>query len=433
MRLIGSGAYFQLDAFLYLAPPPPKFPPPPLTPAHPPSNSLSSLASTVNNKTIISIEPIPELQKPDSDVTIASLFTHTSYSGQITDPWFNASDCNAVNRNSTVQSCSPSNTLSFLGCTEQYQFCNSTFCSSANGLYGFSPFSAKDGERNIAQFPGGQDAVFQVVWKLFWAMQLDFQLGLIGHDNLIASDYLWSAGFDFGGLSAALPENQWQIEVANWMNTSLAQLQDGPHGYARGNIDMEEKYVAKPETSGLEKLCHRVKVKSADHVSFSALGIFLELALGVLVIVVNMALPWVTGLVQHASGKGEYKRLLWIRDSVFQLQRMAAEGRGVGPWVGVEDEVPRLKDKKLKFSIPNLDERAASGSGSGYERIGKGKEILRVLTGRTGTGFTEDERGEKGWVGETIGRGKGIMAVLRGRENGKDGTAYTVVNEVQRS
>jgi hypothetical protein len=45
----------------------------------------------------------------------------------------------------------------------------------------------------------------------------------------------------------------------------------------------------------------------------------------------------------------------WVETGIMQLHRLAWEGRGIGPWNGKEDGMPRTMDSGLKFSVGVLD------------------------------------------------------------------------------
>jgi hypothetical protein len=47
---------------------------------------------------------------------------------------------------------------------------------------------------------------------------------------------------------------------------------------------------------------------------------------------------------QRRSDRGIHKRIECIESRPFQLQLMAAEGLGIGPWEGRGEDIPRLKD-----------------------------------------------------------------------------------------
>jgi hypothetical protein len=189
--------------------------------------------------------------------------------------------------------------------------------------------------------------VFQLYWKIAWATQLHFQLGFIGRENLVALDYLWDGGFAYER-SATLPPDHWHREVLNWMNTTLSVAQSSTLDFARvpefdrGPEISALKYVVPPAEPAAQLLCHRMKARSKQHTSFSVLGLSILIALGLLLITLSLILPNTVAYLQTRTGKGLHKRLEWIESSSFQLQRMAAEGRGIGPWEGRDQDVPRL-------------------------------------------------------------------------------------------
>ncbi|KAF2255710.1 hypothetical protein BU26DRAFT_407348, partial [Trematosphaeria pertusa] len=292
-------------------------------------------------------EPIPELKSPEADLTIIGLLNKMGYRNPIRDPWFNAQNC-TTNNTFTVspEICTATNAITFLGCTERYQFCASdgTNCSPFTGLYGINPVPEQSPDLNPTQ-----KALFQLIWKIAWFAQLNFQLAFVGRENLIANEYLWDDSFSFR-ISASLPDDHWQRETANWMNTSLALMQRAAFGFARppafdvGPDISVLKHVVEPDDPAMQALCHKVKFRSKAHTSFRVAGLFGLLAAGLAIIVLSVALPKVVAYIQKRSGRGLHKKLEWIESSAFQLQRMAAEGRGVGPWDGREDDVPTLAE-----------------------------------------------------------------------------------------
>jgi len=151
---------------------------------------------------------------------------------------------------------------------------------------------------------------------------------------LLANNYLW--GY-FKGLSAPLPENQWQTEVINMHNTSMALLQrrivdfaSPPNMEVRPNVSSSSNIVS-PNTTASQELCSQIKIRTSAYMSFSVLGLFLLIALAILVVAINLSL---TGLVDSARrrlGANMYKSWEWVETSPMQLQRMACEGRGTGP------------------------------------------------------------------------------------------------------
>lgn len=212
----------------------------------------------------------------------------------------------------------------------------------------------------------------------------------------MANDLLWDGGTQFG-LSATLPSTQWQKEVSNFFNVSLAALQRAGPAFAQppafdvGNpiADRDNnilKFIKKPEDSEMLRLCDAIKMRSKAHTSFSVLGLFLLIGLGLLIMLLNMVLPWLVASWQLRSGEGGYKRLEWVESNAFQLQRMAAEGRGVGPWRGKEADVPTLVAGSGAFNLTGMSLRSKGGEGvmqsntgyqghRGYQSVGGGEDM----------------------------------------------------------
>ncbi|KAJ4301904.1 hypothetical protein N0V90_004000 [Kalmusia sp. IMI 367209] len=323
-------------------------------------------------------EPIDELKVNDSDVTLISLINRITYPFQIGDPWFN-STTPVKAQSYNISGYTATNARSFVGCRQQYQLCtlDGSYCSPHTGVY-----DIPHEDEELAHLNPSQRAVFQLMWKMIWFTQLNFQLIFIGRENLIANDYLWDGGTQFG-LSAALPDNHWQSEARNWFNTSLAALQRAAPTFARppefdvGNGLPILKYIKGPDNPEMEHLCHSIKMRSKAHTSFSVLGLSLLIGLGLFVMLLNMVLPKAVAYYQTRTGRGGYKRLEWVESNAFQLQRMAAEGRGVGPWMGKEDDVPVLVERG-NFNLTGMSLRqkgGVMGGGNGYQVVRMGDEM----------------------------------------------------------
>lgn len=157
--------------------------------------------------------------------------------------------------------------------------------------------------------------------------------------------------------SAPLPSDHWEAEVRRWMDTTLAVLQRAGSVWARppefdvGPGISSLKYIISPQDVEGQRLCHKIKVRSTSHASLSVLGLGLTLGLSCFLVLWRWILPPLVSMLQLRSGKGLYKRLEWIETSVFQLQRVAAEGKGIGPWEGKEEVIPRLVGENRKFSL----------------------------------------------------------------------------------
>ncbi|OAG12918.1 uncharacterized protein CC84DRAFT_1227646 [Paraphaeosphaeria sporulosa] len=348
--------------------------------------------------------PVPELDIQDADVTLMGLISRITYPEAIQDPWFTATNYgNGTNNAYKTKGWTATHPRSFLGCRQRYQLCTAdrSYCSPYTGVYGI-PHEDED----LKDLHPTQRAVFQLMWKMIWFTQLNFQLIFIGRENLIANDYLWDGGTQFG-LSAALPPNHWQSEVTNFFNVSLAALQRAGPAFAQppdfdiGNsntADQNEnatilRYIVRPQDAEMLRLCDSIKMRSKAHTSFTVLGLFLLIGIGLLIMLVNTILPQLAAYWQRRAGLGAYKRLEWVESGAFQLQRMAAEGVGVGPWRGKEDDVPTLAGGRGElFNLTGMSLRArgaepgfgahtgyagyAGGGGNGgYHAVRSGEEM----------------------------------------------------------
>jgi len=231
-------------------------------------------------------------------------------------------------------------------------------CSPFKGVYAL--------QESLKGLNPTQEALYEVLWRMIWSSQMNLQIGLVGRDNLVANQYLWDNNFSFG-ISSDLPENHWHAEVANWMNTSLATMQRSAAAFARpdefdtGSGISSLQYIDEPEGPTMQLLCRKVKMRSAEFTSFSVLRLFLILAIGILIMSANGLIPELTAWWQRRTGQGAYKRLEWIESKAFQLQRMAAEGRGIGPWGGRDADVPVLAERTYRFNLTSMSLRGGDG------------------------------------------------------------------------
>jgi hypothetical protein len=341
-------------------------------------------------------DPIPELKSSTADVHIVGLVNRNYFRTPISDPWF-SSENETYDDPSIGKAYSTTNVGSFLGCQERYEFCtyDNKSCSPFTGLFGIN---ATDPESSPSLNPT-QTAVFQLIWNMMRMAQLSFQLGFIGRENLVANEYLWDAGFGFG-FSAALPSDHWQREVANWMNTTLSSLQRGTIAYARppefdvGPGISSKNHIAPVQDKEMQQLCKKMKARSPIHMSFSVLGLFVTISVGLFLIVCYNVIPKIVGSFQKKTGTGQHKRLEWIETSAFQLQRMAAEGRGIGPWTGRDEDVPRLENPGYTFNLTGKSLKGAYSRVESYDIAKRGLSSPELEDGfeMDGLGYQDRKR-----------------------------------------
>lgn len=308
------------------------------------------------------------------------------YRKPVTDAWFSAQQCAPINRfdrlNTTA--CSTPMGLSFLGCQERYQYCTSkgTHCSPLAGSDDSRSNEWPQGSLNLSP---SQQAVLNLVRTTMRWTRLNYQVDLIGVENLVASEYLWTEGAG-AFFSAPLPSDHWEAEVRRWMDTTLAVLQRAGSFWARppefdvGPGISSQKYIVPPQGEENLLLCHKIKVRSGSHASFSVLGLGLTVGFGCFLIVLRWILPSLVSMIQVRTGRGLYRRLEWIESSVFQLHRVAAEGKGIGPWEGKEEDIPRVVgEKKFNLTMGHLQEKTLDDPSS--QSDSKGTEVPRMTDG----------------------------------------------------
>ena len=279
--------------------------------------------------------PIPELKVKNADLTLLNLENKASYVGNVSDPWFSAT---SVTKD-TIDRWLPDNEVAVMAYLEQYQFCSPSRCTEITGLHKLAPNTT--GNLNLTP---RQQEVYNVLWKSIWAVKVRFAIYITGVEAILAKDYLW--GVNSRG-SAPLPHNQWETEITNLHNVSLALLQRrrvehaAPLQLALFTEDRNAtSYIIQANTSDALDLCQHQRIRDAQYASFSVSALVTVILFACAIIAVNLSLEKIVAHIQRRFGVGEAKRLAWIETEPLQLQRLALEERGVGPWAGTQDDVP---------------------------------------------------------------------------------------------
>ena len=146
-----------------------------------------------------------------------------------------------------------------------------------------------------------------------------------------------------------LPSNQWTIEVQNWNEIILANMQRRVLEYATGPSSSEVlPFLTPPNGSSQAHLCGNQRARSGRAQNFSILAIALILGLGLLIICVNLGLHPLVSYVQRERDLKDYRRLAWKTNGLLQLQRLAHEELGFGTWDRCAKAVPvTAKDEVL--------------------------------------------------------------------------------------
>jgi hypothetical protein len=309
--------------------------------------------------------PITELRVPNSDITLQSIVSKVTYTSKVLDPWFQATITNdsslADSDSSYIGSWGLNGTLnwypdrvqSFLGCTEQYQFCNSTHCSKPDGLY-----ADLDTPYLGLTLNNDQKATFNLILNATFGLTVDLVTSLLGDQLLLAQEKVLLPSQPESG---PLPPNQWEAEVSNIVNVMLAALQRRIVDYvsppdvslylSNGPVS-SLSFITPPDTESARQMCNIVRIRDAAYYNFSVAGLFVVLFLGFFIIFVNViCLPRVAFWAQRELRRNMHSREEWNEGHLLHLQRTAFESHGIGPWeVDEEGGIPSTAVSGLRFS-----------------------------------------------------------------------------------
>lgn len=249
--------------------------------------------------------PVSALNVANADISVAFLAQNSvQYLSLVSDPWFSA--------NQLFNYSSPSDPLVLYGldqevnvmaCIDQYQLCNPSSSPYTCTIVG----SALDMQEGYLEI-GLNDYQLSTALRLLYALRLTgtyVTVDSLGDTALFVRDHL--SGITLGG---GLPDNQWQIEVQGWFETSLAKLQSYVVEWAANLADLGPSgYIIAPSPAGgaigLASLdmCSNQRIRNTGaYQSFSFLGLMI-------VIFVIMILSWtVEPCVSYIRRKRPHKK-----------------------------------------------------------------------------------------------------------------------------
>jgi hypothetical protein len=126
--------------------------------------------------------------------------------------------------------------------------------------------------------------------------------GAIGSSALVAS----RTEYDID--QAALPNNQWTIEVSSWFGISLVALQRFVVDYASGPSDFDPTSGGQILNNGdavTKSLCKNQKIRSnGEYQNFSVPGLVVIFLFGIIIILASLSRQ-----LGHSSAKGNRARV----------------------------------------------------------------------------------------------------------------------------
>ena len=281
--------------------------------------------------------PIDELRVPLRDSTAIFLQNNVNYLQPILDPWYNASTARFLvddPRYSEVLFYGSSRSLSVLACTEQYQFCNTTSCSIPNGIY-----NATDRWSGLL-LNEAQKVVAEIFREIAMNSTLGVGFGHFGSSTLLSRDNLWPRFH--GSISGTLNSNQWEIEVLGTMAMTLAAIQRmviefaNPSSISFRTADITQNtsdFIAKPNLPNEDVICRNIRLRSANHLNFNAVGLAIVFAISAAIISLNIFWgPRLVFWVRRRLGHGDFSRRQWEEGHMFRLLMAAWQRNGIGAW-----------------------------------------------------------------------------------------------------
>lgn len=208
--------------------------------------------------------PNDDLMLPDADLDLVFLAANQIiYAGPVDDPWYSAHDFLGV---ASVRGSNPSESdalhvywsdepVTVLGCAKQYQVCSPRLpkerrCTPLDGR-----INLEANAKNVVQSEHEAFLLnFYLTSRILALPQLEDIITVLGSSSL-ASSYTLS-----GGLQAALPDNQWQLDVERWHSIYLSSMQGSAIDTAEGPSDPKlRNMMQKPRNKEEKDLC-RVQV-----------------------------------------------------------------------------------------------------------------------------------------------------------------------------
>ncbi|KAL9620224.1 MAG: hypothetical protein Q9160_005233 [Pyrenula sp. 1 TL-2023] len=297
---------------------------------------LSTTYNGLLDHNISSFLPIDELSSAvtDNDLSLIVLSApDVVYSTEVDDDWYaahrpyaNLSSAQHVRGGKTSLFLSDE-PASILGCKSHYQVCK------RQTPPGQDCFVSGGYQDLMAPSISNEDPAYSLI---LWITNSFAPINLV-IDSLTTSSLTSRSGLT-AGQQGPLPSNQWQKEVENFHNIALNSLQRVTDSAQKPQDPNVLKYFwAAPNSTTQSYLCKNQKIRSASHSNFSILGLCILLIGGGLIIVLGYALEFLVSLIQtRLFGRVRYSQLEWSINDYLQMQRVAHEELGIGPWKDVK-------------------------------------------------------------------------------------------------
>ncbi|KAI1364789.1 hypothetical protein F5Y08DRAFT_353259 [Xylaria arbuscula] len=257
----------------------------------------------------------------------------------------------------------PTEPASPLGCTSQYQFCNTAIpgtsgcgplASLRDAIAGASPlFDITYAEFQNNSVRGETAARFLYFTNMYFSSAAANIGDILEH---LGATALTSQRSLQAFIQGPIASNQWQQDVAHWWDISMAiqQSQSLDQAYSPDDpeiLPLRFNYSA-PE---FKKLCTNQKIRTTAYASFSMFGLSFTATVGLLLTLISYLLEPISGWLHKRKGYNKYPHLEWTTNSTLQLQRLAHEELGFGTWSEGTETIPVTKPGQLLGSLDISD------------------------------------------------------------------------------
>ncbi|KAF2870603.1 hypothetical protein BDV95DRAFT_495673 [Massariosphaeria phaeospora] len=337
--------------------------------------------------------PIPELLVPDGDVSMFFLAANdVRFFEPVEDAWFSArtvaEDSEVSNSKGSHQYYMRDDPARVVACMEKYQFCNPLLAAN-------SSCTPLGGIRQALEAASGLFKDESDRKRFLWSVSaiVSMASGFAEIGGYLGSAALQARSMLAIGLQSRLPNNQWELELENWFQLTLADVQRAILEQATGpSAAFIRPLYIPPNSTEARSVCGNQKIRSDSYTSFNLLGLVLVFTLGVLIMVASLVLPAIVAHIQRR--RNPYRRLEWIVNDTLQLQRLAHEAVGAGTWTGACDDYPTTVRGEVLAELDWTDPEHPRLKASARREYGMA--VLATLPARSFTLGAESQNGSLG-------------------------------------
>jgi hypothetical protein len=314
-------------------------------------------------------------------LTILGIMGNVAYTNEVDDPVYEAKNQIQMDLGDSASPLWISNhSLAGLGCTEQYQICNSqNNCTDPGGIYQIS--NSNGSITRLLNLNDNQSAMVSIIWRALFEASISLFATALASDMFLSRDrvalpYLFANAIDPNVsttapayyLSTPVNSNQWQVEVQNLQNQALALIQrlivehaSQPNYILRDGVS-STNYLIRPSSAAEKALCAQQKVRGVSYSSFNVFGLAITLGIGGLIIGLSYAIAPLVARLQNRSGtiEGLHRRDEWERNDVLQILRSAYEAQNPGTWTNGAIPTTVEPGKKMRAAFMKLSSKSLS-------------------------------------------------------------------------